>query len=496
METKILTTSKEDIKAASEIIKNGGLVAFPTETVYGLGANALDPEAVGKVYKAKGRPSDNPMIVHISHKADMGKLTDLMSPDMEALMDRCWPGPLTMVVPAKDIIPRVTTGGLDTVAVRMPSSEVARDLITESGVPIAAPSANLSGHPSPTTYQHCIDDLMGRVDAIICGDDCQVGIESTVIDMTGEIPMILRPGILTAEKLSEVLGREVIPDPSLLRKPVINKETGNPVASDDFRPRSPGMKYKHYAPQAQMTIYRGSDEARVIDAIEAEASRLREQGRKVETIIYTDDESEKAAHEFFGRLRDCDKNGTDVILAAALSERGVGFSVMNRMFKSAGYNIIDLDDEKGSGKTMIIALASDHGGYALKEIVKKHLKEKDKTIKIVDLGTHSEESVDYPVYGKACGEAVASGKADLGIVCCGTGIGISMAANKVKGIRCGLCTSVEMAHLTKEHNNANILALGGRTTEPELACRIVDEWLDTEFAGGRHKRRTDMLDEM
>jgi ribose 5-phosphate isomerase B len=322
-----------------------------------------------------------------------------------------------------------------------------------------------------------------------------VGIESTVIDMTGEVPMILRPGILTAEKLSEVLGKEVIPDPSLLKKPEISKETGNPVANDDFKPKSPGMKYKHYAPNAQMTIYRGSDEDAVIAAIEAEAATLREQGKKVETIIYTDDESEKAAHEFFGRLRDCDKNDTDVILAAALSEKGVGFSVMNRMFKSAGYNIIDID-EKGSGRTMIIALASDHGGYALKETIKKHLKEKDKSLKLVDLGTHSEESVDYPVYGKACAEAVASGKADLGIVCCGTGIGISIAANKVKGIRCGLCTSVEMAHLTKEHNNANMIALGGRTTTPELACDIVDEWLDTEFAGGRHKRRTDMLDEM
>ena len=495
MDTKILTTSKEDIRIAAEIIRAGGLVAFPTETVYGLGADALNADAVSRVYKAKGRPSDNPMIVHISHKTDMKKLTDLMTPDMECLMEECWPGPLTMVVPARDIIPRTTTGGLDTVAVRMPSAEVARDLITESGVPIAAPSANLSGHPSPTTYQHCIDDLMGRVDAIICGDDCQVGIESTVIDMTGEVPMILRPGILTAEKLSGVLGKEVIPDPSLLKKPEISKETGNPVANDDFKPKSPGMKYKHYAPKAQMTIYRGSDEDAVIAAIEAEAATLREQGKKVETIIYTDDESEKAAHEFFGRLRDCDKNDTDVILAAALSEKGVGFSVMNRMFKSAGYNIIDID-EKGSGKTMIIALASDHGGYALKEIIKKHIKDKDREIKLVDLGTHSEESVDYPVYGKACAEAVASGKADLGIVCCGTGIGISIAANKVKGIRCGLCTSVEMAHLTKEHNNANMIALGGRTTTPELACAIVDEWLDTEFAGGRHKRRTDMLDEM
>lgn len=495
METKILSTSEQDIRIAAEIIRKGGLVAFPTETVYGLGANALDPEAVAKVYKAKGRPSDNPMIVHISHKDDMSKLTDLKTHDMEILMDNCWPGPLTMVVPAKDLIPRVTTGGLDTVAVRMPSSEVARSIITESGVPIAAPSANLSGHPSPTTYQHCIDDLMGRVDAIVCGADCKVGIESTVIDMTGETPMILRPGILTVEHLSNILGKEVVPDPALLKKPEISKETGNTVQDPDFKPKSPGMKYKHYAPKAEMVIYRGSFE-KVTEAISKRREELERRGKKVEVIIYGDDEGEKAAREFFARLRECDKNGTDVILAAALKESGVGFSVMNRMFKSAGYNIIDIDNEEGSGKTMIIALASDHGGYALKEKIKEHLMEKDSSYEIMDLGTHSEESVDYPVYGKLCGETVASGKADLGIVCCGTGIGISIAANKVKGIRCGLCTTVEMAHLTKEHNNANILALGGRTTEPEMAFAIVDEWLDTEFAGGRHKRRTDMLDEM
>ena len=495
METKLLGTSEQDILEAAEIIKNGGLVAFPTETVYGLGANALDPKAVSDVYKAKGRPSDNPMIVHIADKEDLMKLTDLMTPDMEKLIGECWPGPITMVVPAKEIVPRVTTGGLDTVAVRMPSSKVARDLIAGSGVPIAAPSANLSGHPSPTTFQHCIDDLMGRVEAIVCGDDCQVGIESTVIDMTGDVPMILRPGILTREKLSEILGKEVSLDPSLLKKPVISKDTGNPVADDGFKPKSPGMKYKHYAPKAEMTIYRGKS-CDVRRAIDSEAEKLRKEGRKVETIYYSDDEPEKAAREFFARLRECDKNDTDVILAAALKENGVGFSVMNRMFKSAGYNIIDLDEGKGSDRTMIIAMASDHGGYALKEKIKEHLNEKDPSIEILDLGTHSEESVDYPVYGKACGEAVVSGKADLGIVCCGTGIGISMAANKVKGVRCGLCTSVEMAHLTKEHNNANILALGGRTTEPELAYQIVDEWLGTEFAGGRHKRRTDMLDEM
>ncbi|MBQ7702814.1 MAG: threonylcarbamoyl-AMP synthase [Firmicutes bacterium] len=494
METLILTTSEEDIERAAEILKAGGLVAFPTETVYGLGANALDPDAVKRVYLAKGRPSDNPMIVHIGEKAGLAQLTDLMTRDMELLMDAVWPGPMTMVVPAKDIVPRVTTGGLDTVAVRMPSDEVARKLIIRSGLPIAAPSANLSGHPSPTTYRHCIDDLMGRVDAIICGADCQVGIESTVIDMTGgddRPPVILRPGIVTAERIGEIIGKEVSLDPSLLKRPEIDKNTGNPVTGEDFKPRSPGMKYKHYAPKAEMTIFRGPHEE-VLKVIEARRAQFEAQGRKVTVITYSDSEQETAAREFFARLRECDKDGTDVILASALKEEGVGFSVMNRMFKSAGYNVEDVKEEK----TMKIAIASDHGGFQLKEKIREYLAENHLELEVADLGTYNEESVDYPLYGKLCGETVVSGKADLGIVCCGTGIGISIAANKVKGIRCALVTSVEMAHLAKEHNNANILALGGRTTTPELAFEMIEEWLGTEFGGGRHKRRTDLLDEM
>ena len=494
METLILTTSEKDIEKAAEILRSGGLVAFPTETVYGLGANALDPDAVRRVYEAKGRPSDNPMIVHIGEESGLSQLTDLMTRDMELLMEVIWPGPMTMVVPAKPIVPRVTTGGLDTVAVRMPSDETARKMIIKSGVPIAAPSANLSGHPSPTTYRHCIDDLMGRVDAIICGEDCQVGIESTVIDMTGgdeRPPVILRPGIVTAEMISKVIGKDVSLDPSLLRKPRIDEATGNPVTDGDFKPKSPGMKYKHYAPKAQMTIFRGPRSA-VLRAIGDRKAELESQGLKVAVITYSDSEQETAAREFFARLRECDKDGTDVILASALREEGVGFSVMNRMFKSAGYNIEDVKEER----KMLLAIASDHGGFELKENIKEYLTANHPELGLKDLGTYDQESVDYPVYGKLCGETVAKGEADLGIVCCGTGIGISIAANKVHGIRCALVTSVEMAHLAKEHNNANILALGGRTTTPDLAFAMIEEWLGTEFGGGRHKRRTDLLDEM
>ena len=486
MFTRILGTTKEDIQQAAEIIASGGLVAFPTETVYGLGANALDAEAVGKVYEAKGRPSDNPMIVHIADKEELNNLTYEITPDMGKLMDAFWPGPLTIVVPAKPLVPKVTTGGLDTVAVRMPVNEIAAQLIRESHVPIAAPSANLSGKPSPTKYTHVVDDLNGRIDAIIAGDECYVGIESTVVDMTGDLPTVLRPGIITIEDLSKALGRQVGIDPTLLQRPDLIDNAGLKETGEDFKPKAPGMKYKHYAPKAEMIIFRGQRD-KVTLAMSEEKNRRVQSGQKVETIIYDDNHPETAAHQFFDRLRACDKSDVDVILAAALSEQGIGFSVMNRMFKSAGYHIVEV-------KEMKIAVASDHGGYKLKEYIKSHLI--DRGLEVEDLGTFSDESVDYPVYGKECGEAVASGKADLGVVCCGTGIGISIAANKVKGVRCGLCTSVEMAHLTKQHNNANMIALGGRTTSLELAVAIVDEWLDTEFEGGRHQRRVDMLDKM
>ncbi|MGN0733343.1 MAG: L-threonylcarbamoyladenylate synthase [Emergencia sp.] len=486
METKIFKDTEDEIKQAAQIIADGGLVAFPTETVYGLGADALNPEAVGKVYAAKGRPSDNPMIVHIAREEDLSKLTDTVTPDMEALMDVFWPGPLTMIVRRKPVVPDVTTGGLDTVGVRMPSNEVALALIEESGCPIAAPSANLSGKPSPTSAEHVIEDLDGRVDAIIVSDDCEFGIESTVVDMTGDEPMILRPGMITSRDIEAILHKPVALDPTLNRRPDELKEEGR-----DFHPKAPGMKYRHYAPKAHMTIYEGDDREAVFAAIDMDRAEREALGEKVVVINYDSEHPEKAAKHFFAELRAADKHGADAILAAAIEEKGVGFSVMNRMLKSAGYNIKKVEKEVDK---MIIALASDHGGFRLKEQIKEHLEARGLDTK--DLGTHSEDSVDYPIFGQKCGETVASGEADLGIVVCGTGIGISIAANKVKGVRCGLCTSVEMATLTKQHNNANILALGGRTTAPELAMEIVDAWLDTEFEGGRHQRRVDMLDNM
>lgn len=338
MFTRIFGTTTEEIKQAAEVIKEGGLVAFPTETVYGLGADALNPEAVGKVYAAKGRPSDNPMIVHISSKDDMTKLTYEITADIQKLMDAFWPGPLTMVVPAREIIPKVTTGGLDTVAIRMPKEPIALELIRISQTPLAGPSANLSGKPSPTSYKHVAEDLDGRIDGIIAGDDCEAGIESTVVDMTEDIPAVLRPGVITAEQLSEALGKKVKIDPALLEKPDIFNNGGLLETGADFKPKSPGMKYKHYAPKAEMVIYQGDPE-KVKLAMAEEKVKRNSFGQKVEVIVFDDEHPEDAAHDFFARLRDCDKAGVDVILAAALREDGIGFAVMNRMFKSAGYNI-------------------------------------------------------------------------------------------------------------------------------------------------------------
>lgn len=332
MDTKILT--EKDIKQAAEIIKSGGLVAFPTETVYGLGANALDPEAVAKVYEAKGRPSDNPMIVHIARASDIGQLTPKLSPDIVTLIENFWPGPLTLVVKRKKNVPDRTTGGLDTVGVRMPDSKIALDLINWADCPIAAPSANLSGKPSPTRAEDVIDDLNGKVDAILKGPDCRVGIESTVLDVSGETPTVLRPGIITPESIEAAIGKKVAVDPALY----VNRPRD--VNSEEFKPKSPGMKYKHYAPKADMTVIEGNR-----DKVKEEIQRLKalneKLGNKVGVILFEEKAFIEAAHDFFARLRDLDRQDVDLILAGALSDTdGVGFAVMNRMLKSAGYNIV------------------------------------------------------------------------------------------------------------------------------------------------------------
>lgn len=332
MKTRILSTTENDIAEAAEIIQQGGLVAFPTETVYGLGADALNAEAVAKVYEAKGRPSDNPMIVHIARASDIGQLTPMLSEEIVNLIDNFWPGSLTLVLKKKAGVPDRTTGGLDTVAVRMPDSEAALELIRAADCPIAAPSANISGRPSPTRASDVIADMDGRIDAVIEGDDCRVGIESTVLDMTGDAPVILRPGIITAEDIEAVLNKKVTYDKALLRDK--QGEDG------DIKPKAPGMKYKHYAPKADMVVIEGQR-----DKVKAEIERLKmlneRLGSKVGVILFEEKAFVEAAHDFFARLRDLDNEEVDLILAGALSDfDGVGFAVMNRMLKSAGYNIV------------------------------------------------------------------------------------------------------------------------------------------------------------
>lgn len=323
------------IDEAAKILVSGGLVAFPTETVYGLGANAMDPEAVAKIYEAKGRPSDNPLIVHIARASNIGELTPTLTPKIIRLIDNFWPGPLTIVLKKKADVPDITTGGLDTVAIRMPDDPVALELIKKAGCPIAAPSANLSGRPSPTRGEHVVTDLDGKVDAILIGNDCRIGIESTVLDMTGAVPTILRPGILTAENIEAAIGETVAMDPALNQRKAASDEDED----ENLVPRAPGMKYTHYAPKAEMTIIEGQ-----IDKVKKEIERLKGLneglGLKVGVILFEEKAFIEAAHEFFAKLRDMDDDGVDLILAGALSEQdGVGFAVMNRMLKSAGYHI-------------------------------------------------------------------------------------------------------------------------------------------------------------
>lgn len=327
MKTLYLTTSEEDLLKGAEIIKNGGLVAFPTETVYGLGGNALDGQSSRKIYAAKGRPSDNPLIVHISDMSEIEGLAAEFPENARKLGEAIWPGPLTIVLPKKPVVPDETTGGLDTVAIRLPANSAAQKLIANSGVPIAAPSANLSGRPSPTLWEHVKHDLDGKADAIIMGEPCMGGIESTVCDFTDpQHPLVLRPGLITPERISEILGIPCEYDPAILSKP-----------EEGLVPRAPGMKYKHYAPNAQMVLYSGSPED-VKKAILEEEEALKKEGKTVGTIIYED--GKQAARNLFSDLRSLDEQGIDVILASALDPQDpVNYSVMNRMLKAAGYNI-------------------------------------------------------------------------------------------------------------------------------------------------------------
>lgn len=329
---------KEIIRKAAQIIKNGGLVAFPTETVYGLGADALNTAAVKAIFEAKGRPSDNPLIVHVASKEQCEELAENIPEKAYKLMDIFWPGPLTLILPRKKIVPDITTGGLDTVALRMPDNEIAIELIRVSGRPLAAPSANLSGKPSPTTAGHVIADLYGRIDAVIDGGVVKVGVESTVIDMSSEVPAILRPGMISPDDIEREIG-----------KIAIGYE--DKVHQDIEKVRSPGMKYAHYSPDAIVIMIEGNNEM-VIEKVREMCEDFISRGAKVgllltdennEAIEETEqflfgrkDRPEELAFNLFAGLRHLDDKKVDVIVVdGSFSHSGIGTAVRNRLRKAA-----------------------------------------------------------------------------------------------------------------------------------------------------------------
>jgi len=335
--------NEEAIDEAATVIRQGGTVVFPTETVYGLGANALDEKSVSRIFEAKGRPSDNPLIVHISnYDMLLYCIGEPLSEKAQKLIAFFWPGPLTIIFKKSKAIPENVTAGLETVAIRMPDDPIALKLIEKSGVPIAAPSANISGKPSPTAPEHVIRDMDGRVDIILCSKDTRVGVESTVIDISGEVPTILRPGGATLEELRKVLG-EV--------------ELDKGISEPGIAPKSPGMKYTHYAPKAPMIIVKGHDDAvkeKILELAEKDKGRglkvgiltvdenIDYYGEFVPLSIGSKKDSAEAAHNLFNALREFDKLMVDIIYAEAVSEEQLGLAVMNRMKKAAGFNIIEV----------------------------------------------------------------------------------------------------------------------------------------------------------
>ena len=353
METKWIkdlehTWNEEAIRQAGQIIRDGGLVAFPTETVYGLGGDALNPDSSRKIYAAKGRPSDNPLIVHICRLEDLSKIAAEIPENAKKLAEKFWPGPLTMIFKKTDLVPKETTGGLDTVAVRFPDHKVALAFIEAAGGFVAAPSANTSGRPSPTLGKYVYEDMNGKIEMLLDGGQVGIGVESTIVDVTGEKPMILRPGYVTYEMMQEIL-------PELLQDPTMFSVSGN------AKPKAPGMKYKHYAPKGELTIISGQAD-HVRKRLQQEVDKKRAQGYKDGVIAAGEDGSAyqadsvkvtgnrddlaQIAKDLFRMLREFDDEGMDFMYTEGFSDKGIGQAVMNRLLKAAGHKIIDADQEE------------------------------------------------------------------------------------------------------------------------------------------------------
>ena len=339
-----ISTENYKLKEAAEVIKNGGIVAFPTETVYGLGADAFNEEAVGKIFKAKGRPQDNPLIVHVANK-DIRPYVKEIPIVAQKLIEEFWPGPMTIILMKDDSIPNVTSANLESIGIRMPDNEIALKFIEYSKTAIAAPSANISGRPSPTDYERCVEDLNGRVDYILGGSESKIGLESTIIDCTVDPPVVLRPGGITLEMIKNIVP-EIYIDPAIMKK-----NSGN------FKPKAPGMKYKHYAPNAEVTIIDGKIE-NTIEKIRHLAHYNIRNNKKV-CILTTDESKDRydegiiislgkisdlntVAKNLFEILRKCDDLCADIILSESFQRKGIGIAIMNRLDKAAGFNIIEV----------------------------------------------------------------------------------------------------------------------------------------------------------
>ena len=350
MDTKVVTVDKEKpdlqvMRMAGEILRKGGLVAFPTETVYGLGGDGLNAGSSKKIYAAKGRPSDNPLIIHIADLESLEKIVKSVPPKAKLLAEKFWPGPLTMIFSKSTRVPYETTGGLESVAVRMPSHPVALAIIREGGGYIAAPSANTSGRPSPTRAEHVCEDLTGKIDMIVDGGAVGIGLESTIVDFTEEVPVILRPGYINQEMIQEVIGP-------------VRMDRGLLITEEKVRPKAPGMKYRHYAPKAQLTIVQGSS-SQVTAYINAQCEKAVREGKKPgviaadETVsayrgavvkgIGARNDEEEIARNLFAVLREFDEEDTDILFSEAFDTPRMGQAIMNRLLKAAGHHIIDLD---------------------------------------------------------------------------------------------------------------------------------------------------------
>ena len=343
MKTILLPGSEADTaRRAAEIIRQGGLLGIPTETVYGLGANGLDENAVLKIFEAKGRPQDNPLILHVSGPEQVEDFCHHIPEAATRLMDRFWPGPLTLVLPARDNVPRRTTAGLDTVAIRCPDNDLTRKIIRLAGVPIAAPSANISGKPSPTTAEHVLHDMDGKIQAIVDGGPCSVGVESTIVDLTGQTPRLLRPGGITPEQLKAVLG-ELIVD-----KAVVGEVDPREVV------RAPGMKYTHYTPAGEVIIVTGSGEAAARYILPRLGAHDRVLCYQEELELYPPEKAlaygleqqpETLARGLFAALRALDSEEIETIYARCPSGGGAAYAVANRLKKAAGFHIIDGEEQ-------------------------------------------------------------------------------------------------------------------------------------------------------